>query len=522
MLAGTRPVRRAAGDVRVRAVAAALLAALVALAVVRLIGMITALPQTVFSSDVVSKQLAAAPTAAARASMVQSVFALIGALATASVALTAAAATAIVAILTFAFTYRAGLRTQRDAQFFEALKRFGDENSPRLRAGAALQLAQMGRAYEPYRPVAIGQLLSGSVLEEVSAVLDAIRDGLRIVPLDTREPVLDLYRVNIGLQRSLLEALAAFSAYYAPADPPASPKTMADAAVSTDYDALVLQTLVSRAAGAAAVPFDEIRAAAAADFALVGANEKDNRIAAARRELTLRSKRLRCNVDALSTALKCRRPQRRVVPDRIVTGLWRRSWYTVARFVMSHAALRSMPAAVPRLAGVFLCGASLSGANLRYVELPGAQLQHATLDDADLTSSVLHSAALQYAQLSYTNFDHSRGTAANFDSSLLSFARLGTAEFDGASFSATTWWLANFDDPSTGVLDRTLGADARKGRHTAAEGARLVLRLCADPVAPKPNPETTAIHPSIESLVRAQLAASAAGPGAATSPGGSS
>lgn len=53
---------------------------------------------------------------------------------------------AVVAFLSFSFNYRSTLLNQQDTQFFEALKRFGDKDSPAVRVSAAGLLAELGHA----------------------------------------------------------------------------------------------------------------------------------------------------------------------------------------------------------------------------------------------------------------------------------------------------------------------------------------------------------------------------------------
>lgn len=80
-------------------------------------------------------------------------------------------------------------RFRRDSQFYEALKWFGDENSPFMRSSAAGLLARMGRHREfslwwedgrfgwqsPYRQTALDQLKARLSVEENAAVTEAIK-----------------------------------------------------------------------------------------------------------------------------------------------------------------------------------------------------------------------------------------------------------------------------------------------------------------------------------------------------------
>lgn len=79
-----------------------------------------------------------------------------------------AALVAFVALISFIFNYRATLRNQQDTQFYEALKRFGDTDSPAGRSSAAGILAQMSmrrvgfrRRKRPYYLTAFNQLTAG-------------------------------------------------------------------------------------------------------------------------------------------------------------------------------------------------------------------------------------------------------------------------------------------------------------------------------------------------------------------------
>lgn len=52
---------------------------------------------------------------------------------------------ALITLLSFVFNYRATLRSQSDTQFYEALKRFGDKDSPAMRSSAAGILSQKAK-----------------------------------------------------------------------------------------------------------------------------------------------------------------------------------------------------------------------------------------------------------------------------------------------------------------------------------------------------------------------------------------
>lgn len=83
----------------------------------------------------------------------------------------------ILILVMFISTVRTARRDQHDVRFYEALKRFGDADSPALRSTAAGLLAQMG-AQRAYFDTALDQLISGLALEENPVVRASIRNAI--------------------------------------------------------------------------------------------------------------------------------------------------------------------------------------------------------------------------------------------------------------------------------------------------------------------------------------------------------
>lgn len=95
-------------------------------------------------------------------------------------------------IALFALNGSATRRLQRDTQFYEALKRFGDEASPFARSSAAGILTQMGKHrtfslwwqdgrfgwQKPYRTTALDQLQARLSIEDNAAVAECIKSGI--------------------------------------------------------------------------------------------------------------------------------------------------------------------------------------------------------------------------------------------------------------------------------------------------------------------------------------------------------
>jgi hypothetical protein len=97
----------------------------------------------------------------------------------------AAIIAAIITIVSFVFNYRATIRNQQDTQFYEALKRFGDNDSPSVRFSAAGLLSVMACRHKRYFTTAFFQLNAAQSFEENSVVSERLGENLT-----------DLYRHN--------------------------------------------------------------------------------------------------------------------------------------------------------------------------------------------------------------------------------------------------------------------------------------------------------------------------------------
>jgi len=90
-----------------------------------------------------------------------------------------------IALLSLIVNRGVTIRTQKDTQFYEALKRFGDQESAMLRASAAGLISQIGKERssllrrKPYFHTATDQLITGLLLESDSVTLLSISDAVR-------------------------------------------------------------------------------------------------------------------------------------------------------------------------------------------------------------------------------------------------------------------------------------------------------------------------------------------------------
>lgn len=142
----------------------------------------------------------------------------------------AALLVAIVGLVTLFVNQRSAIQNQRDTQFYEALKRFGDKDSPTVRCSAAGILAQMAalkvrdfnllhpianlkKSREPYFQTALSQLITGSILEDNMVSLRFIANSLKqIIKVDDDFSRAMLSNANRSIQDDIVIALAEFFA----------------------------------------------------------------------------------------------------------------------------------------------------------------------------------------------------------------------------------------------------------------------------------------------------------------------
>ena len=172
---------------------------------------------------------------------------------------------AMVALLSLYVNNRTAIRNQRDTQFFEALKRFGDQDSATVRASAAATIGLLGtekvvrwkkddgkklpkrESVLLYYETAVHQLITGLMLEENPVTLTAITDAAeKLVQIDSHLVLPSVYRANITLQKDLITALAEFLAATGSKDSWISPARLAHPALVTDYDQEVIAKLIYR------------------------------------------------------------------------------------------------------------------------------------------------------------------------------------------------------------------------------------------------------------------------------------
>lgn len=389
-----------------------------------------------------------------------------------------AAIAALVALVTLVANQRATYFIQEDARFDEAVKRFGDKDSPTTRASAAALLGQLGRRRRrlPWRvrikrvhySAAVTQLLAGIQLEENPVVLDAISTALCVL-LQVNQPALkrkqwldELYEQNLVLQHALAKVIADFFIHQ---HPPLSSTSAPEAAWTevageTSYDVVILKALADGLNSDRVPPYKECYDQIWRGAVLRATPAREQSNLRDLQELTNAALRLRSNIRVWQKALQ-------LAPKG---SNFDNLFLAAVKIVGGNSlSLRYANLQKTRLSGD-LHGTKLEGARLDGAEIKADEAQ-ATLrmEGADLTNAVLQSAFLSRVNLrrsvlDFTDFRNATLNGCDLSNANLSFAdwtditltrcTLSEAGLRGLRFNektvkqlaGTDWSMANYGD----------------------------------------------------------------------------
>lgn len=375
-------------------------------------------------------------------------------------AILGAVTAALVALFSLIVNLRTGFRARKDTEFYEALKRFGDKDSPTVRASAAAMIAQISdtsfyrfprrrpdkkwrdltgklwpRVLEwvkkrtrdyPYFDTALDQLVTGLSIEQHATVVASITDAItRLIPKNRDRAATQLHIANQRLQAEVVEQLARLTAFIA--DDEKWPEVQYWKESETVWDVVCPSIGYSREAledipGRFKTQFDVARNDAALTLAIkADEKSKSDMLETIRTRLRDIGWRLRQNVSLLVQPF---------VKERVYSFL--------------------------DLRGVFLAGAEFP----RGSNLSGIFLDLAVLCDAKLT----------YSDLSLSSLVMSHLEGADLLNADLKESYLGGARIDDRTvFLGSNWWKADFsstiDQLNLGFTDsrRLLDDLARRG-----------------------------------------------------------
>ncbi|HEX5703529.1 MAG TPA: pentapeptide repeat-containing protein [Pyrinomonadaceae bacterium] len=315
-------------------------------------------------------------------------------------ALLGALTAALVALSTLLVNQRTALRARKDTEFYEALKRFGDKDSPTVRASAAAMLAQIGdtwfytfprrrpdkrwnvlkgkpwskakewlkkrvRTY-PYFNTALDQLVTGLLIEEHTVVNHAIVTALKSIwPKSIKRAAERLYDSNLRLTADLKTLLTEYFAAKGSTKPDqVGEEAWKEATNLTRCSLEGLKALVTQYSS-----WEESER-------ITSAAEKRLRMKTIKSGLKDLGRRLNQNIRMFEMVFRER-------PDTANDSLNFFSAY-LANASLSGANLRNINFARAVMPGVFLMGASLGGAKLEDTNLEGSHCHSVDFTDAKL------------------------------------------------------------------------------------------------------------------------------------------
>ena len=419
---------------------------------------------------------------------------------------------ALVTLISFLFNYRATLRNQRDQQFYEALKRFGDGASPALRSSASGLLAQMAKLTNwfrrPYFTTALDQLMMGIFLETnplaLRAIGKAIGEIARTLP---RAAIPALHEANLRLQEDVAAILAQLSALEAPPSEEQS-------AVLARRIGRYIPTLISTLLDAHAERVAEAQRAMTQQCAGLSVDAKRERHEALEGSRQLAGARLEQNCDFLATALD------RVLSDVISVEISgtperRRSkvkaspmWRQRARAISLRGVfLPGLEVPMRAIAKVDFDGAILTGADFGTCLIQDCSFNTACLEGASFAGSVLKSrirvtktgwSLRGSVELSAARLDH-----ADLSDAVLVNVRVRDADVTGArmvntqvtetwrgSWKGTNWWRAQH-------LPRPTSTDDASRPHVPPSAFATLYALYGADIPPDRNE----MDPSVAELI---------------------
>lgn len=331
---------------------------------------------------------------------------------------------ALVAVFSLIFNQRAALRARKDTEFYEALKRFGDKDSPTVRASAATILLEMTKTTVfawrwrknapwwrpdrkmiryPYFDTVLDQLITGLLLEENDVVFDKILSALEhLMPNNLELSAKHLYDLNMKLQSDIAESLTQFlvARGLTSINPDARQPFLNEARALTDCSEWALDFIYSTFR-----PGRRSFDSALKTFDVMDESQKKAQLIESQKRLANLGNRLQLNVRLCSILLSAR-PKNATITLKLNTMYLENSLFIGAN-----------------LQDVAFEGALMKGAWLMNSKLMGASFVSADLRDAWFSG----------ANLTNTKFAHARFTV-------------------DCNFEDTNWWQADIGSSDNGLL----------------------------------------------------------------------
>lgn len=362
---------------------------------------------------------------------------------------------ALVSLTTLYFNSRNAIKAQNDSQFYEAMKRMGDKDSPTLRATAAGLLALMAQQewrepalskkwpflkvnkFKPYFETAVNQFMVGHLLENNPVVTESIKNGLlQLVPLiphDLSTITRELHTANLSIQDELASLMAEFFVLNNYQESPKYWEDEQDIELweqlqsATGYDIRSLRKLVSHGPSFRN-RFGNYRRIIDAQ----NTGDLGQLLSALHERLQVVSGHLRANVTLFCTALSRLQPKDTSQPQYVSQFLFERA------FLVNGKIAREA-----NLSNIGFANANFSGMTLYDVNLAHASLHGATL------SVLMEGGSLRKSSLLGVNFGGGWIRGVDMTDALLAEAKIPAG-------LSSAWWKADFTKGSYEVDSKLL------------------------------------------------------------------
>jgi hypothetical protein len=346
---------------------------------------------------------------------------------------------AIFAIVSFALNYRTTVRNQQDTQFYEALKRFGDNDSPSVRFSAAGLLAVMACRHRRYFATAFFQLNAGQSLEQNSVVFEQLGDSLETLYRHNPRWCLEVLLARNGrLRESFVHALTSLYIIRGANLGEPIPEEFFKQVESLSGYARYFRDTLSKTVGP--LPFSLLKSPIG--LAVLSEEERQRRMPGIARDLADSSKQLTANIDQVSRAAmifdrvygriediahRISKMKTKILiegcflPTAIFASFGGKTrmdfhdselqyanfeWAQLDKSTFEGCKLDSTNFCHAKLRGADFAGVSLDGADLKWADLSGAKLFSCSLRGADLEDTKMDGAELDGVDVLDAKFSH--------------------------------------------------------------------------------------------------------------------
>jgi hypothetical protein len=362
----------------------------------------------------------------------------------------AAFTAAMVAFISFLFNYRSTLGSQIDTQFYEALKRFGDKDSPTLRSSAAGILGQLGQRKtfplrrRPYYRTAFNQLIRGYSLEDNPVAFEATTDAVDTLVLANvgwARPL--IFNVNRKLKEAFLKSLADFFVGRGAKEPSSLDDNLWKQAASiSNYNERILRELVADEVS----KFYEFFNSSVLSLELTADNQKNKNLLETLQDLFKTASRLRGSTESCAYSLATG-----FIYSRAIGTMWFNILNNPHLDIFGvHNTLRKHPSFFLKYftleSDAFLVNAPLSDIKIGEAVIMKSKMHGALLEESFLANVRLENVNLSGSRFQWVTILRNNYSACNFEKTSFRSAKLHKTEIYSSNLKEVDFIYTNLND----------------------------------------------------------------------------